>query len=105
MPLTPTQCKFFDGCSVPICPVDAHWRKRVMLKGESVCSYLREASKEGAERRFRGDPAEGMYHAANDALHELRESVYPLKIALEKASKAPSKLEQFELNVKKCRGY
>ena len=43
-----------------------------MLKGEGVCFYLREASKEGAERRFKGDPAEGMYQAANDVLHAIQ---------------------------------
>ena len=102
MPLTPSQCRFYETCSAPLCPVDLDWRKRVMLKGEAVCFYLREAVKEGAEERFKGRHAEDMYLAANDAMHDMKRSVYPLKIALEKASKAPSKLDQFELNVSKA---
>lgn len=105
MPLTPSQCRFYETCSVPLCPVDSDWRKRVMMKGEAVCFYLREAVKEGAETHFKGDPAEDMYLAANDAMHDMTTSVYPLKIALEKASKSQSKLRQFDLNVNKYKNY
>ena len=41
----PQQCKHFDRCNAPICPMDCQWHKRTHLDGEPVCIYLRELAK------------------------------------------------------------
>ncbi len=41
-------CPKFDNCSAPICPLDDNWELRPHLKGERVCYYLTEYSKEAA---------------------------------------------------------
>lgn len=44
-PVTPAECSKFEGCSAPLCPLDAEWQRRSYLKGEATCLYLRELVK------------------------------------------------------------
>ena len=53
-PLVPENCPKWNFCSAPICPLDSNCPDSCYLKGESVCFYLREAVKSGAEGRFWG---------------------------------------------------
>ena len=46
-------CKYFGGCSAPICPFDPDYAKRIYLNGEPVCMLMSEAMKKGAEARLR----------------------------------------------------
>lgn len=45
-------CNKYLSCSVPICPLDPDWNKRVMDDDEPVCFYLTEAVKAGAAEVF-----------------------------------------------------
>jgi hypothetical protein len=38
-------CPNWELCNAPICPLDADWQKRNMVRGEAVCRYLREYAK------------------------------------------------------------
>ena len=46
-------CKYFEGCSAPICPFDPDHAKRVYLNGEPACMLMSEAMQTGAEARLR----------------------------------------------------
>ncbi|WP_313420981.1 hypothetical protein [Moraxella sp. CTOTU49803] len=40
-----TDCKLFDSCNAPICPLDEQFICRQYLKGEPVCYFMSEAVK------------------------------------------------------------
>jgi len=46
------QCKHFDRCSAPICPLNDSWQKRTHLDGEPICIYLRELVKPDGKRNL-----------------------------------------------------
>ena len=66
--MTPTDCPKFNRCNASLCPLDEHWRRRSMTYGDSVCFYLTESVKDGAEARFKGVPDEGIYACARSSL-------------------------------------
>lgn len=50
--MKPISCPKWEKCSAPLCPLDPDLFKRWMLPNESVCHYLAEAVKDGAEAVF-----------------------------------------------------
>ena len=52
MSLRPDGCPKFERCNANVCPLDADWCRRVHLRGEPVCLWLREWSKAGGEARI-----------------------------------------------------
>jgi hypothetical protein len=51
-PQIPSDCPEYVRCSAPICPLDKDWVKRSYIAGESVCLFMRETVKAGAEERL-----------------------------------------------------
>lgn len=66
-----TKCPKFETCSANICPLDPLWRKRVHVKGDAVCFFLREAVKPGAQPRFEQSTPEGMHEEVVAALPDI----------------------------------
>lgn len=88
-----TQCPKFNRCSAALCPLDSGWQRRSMTREDSVCFYLAEASKEGAEARFKGVYDEPIYLQARSALPEMVASSNILKKRLERAARSGSRLD------------
>jgi hypothetical protein len=84
-------CPKFDNCSAPICPIDPEWKKRVHIKGDPVCFYMREHSKHGHRGQNRGVVAEELLKEVVRVYPEALSLYAPLKSALKKASCSPSK--------------
>src|SRR5690554_5239949 len=81
-------CPKFDQCSAPICPLDAAWRKRVMLRDESVCSYLLEYARENRPN-FEGGREGYIAKAVGRHYLDMVSRLYPLRKAVLRASKRP----------------
>jgi hypothetical protein len=64
-----------------------------MTREDSVCFYLTESVKDGAEARFKGVPDEGIYACARSSLPEMVAASNTLKKRLERASKTGSRLD------------
>jgi len=60
---TPESCLRFLKCNAPICPLDAEWRKRVLLSDDPTCFYLTESVKQDAEAVFQGAGLKELYAA------------------------------------------
>jgi hypothetical protein len=60
---TPESCPKFLKCNAPICPLDAAWRKRVLLSEDPTCFYLTESVKNDAETIFQGAGLNELYAA------------------------------------------
>ena len=91
-------CPKWHSCSAPICPF---WGGGIHLKDERVCFYLTESVKENAKANFEGA---GVGHIF-DELQTLAPSIiarwYPIRKALEKASRTGSRLTALSRN-RKC---
>lgn len=92
-------CPRYDSCSVPLCPLDAGWRKRAVVPGEAVCPYLRELGKPGDPReRFAGRYDSFVIDAAIVMHAALRDDPHPRYVAVVRAIEAsagtPSLIEQ-----------
>lgn len=90
--MTPRACPKFIGCTAPLCPIDADWRRRTMFASERVCFYLAEASKEGAAARFRGGTDEGTYLQAAQTMPAMVEAVGTLRRTLRRTALTPSRV-------------
>ena len=75
----PTDCPKFNGCSAPVCPLDADWRKRAHLDGERACFYLTEYAKPAARAMLRGVLPSDHYEALAVVFHEVLTRPGPLK--------------------------
>lgn len=85
-------CPKFNKCSAPLCPLDADWGKRSMLRGERVCFYLTEAVKEGAQERFSGETAQAILSRVRQVLPQMLTHSGYLSSRLQKSKKTGSKL-------------
>ena len=65
------QCPKWDSCNVPVCPLDAHWRKATQLHGEGACRWLREIGKQGGEARISPVLPREVYEKVSQAHREL----------------------------------
>lgn len=87
-----TECKRFAYCNANICPLDKDMFKRTYLKGEPVCPYLGEYSKPHARANMKGAIARKLYEAIDEAYPKVLSEYAPLKKALNRAAKTPSRL-------------
>jgi len=93
------QCPKYEGCEAPLCPLDEEWDKRKMLQNDNLCHYLCEASKEGVIERFKGRYDEPVLMQAFGLCKEMRRFSKALDRGLERASKAPSVIPMFQLDL------
>ena len=89
------ECKKFDSCSAPICPLDLDYKIRVHLRGDRVCLYLREYAKTVSRADLRGAISEEAYDLVAEAYSHILSRQQPdkfgqLKQAIVRASKTPS---------------
>lgn len=91
--MLPSNCPKFNKCSAALCPLDAQWKIRSMTPGDSICFYLSEGVKAGAEARFDGVSDEGIFNQARVALPEMIASSNTLKRRLERAAKNGSRVD------------
>jgi hypothetical protein len=92
-------CPRWDTCSVPLCPLDADWRKRAVVSGEAVCPYLRELGKAGdALARFEGRYDQFVVAAAARLHDGLRQEAHPRYVdvlrRIEESAATPTMIEQ-----------
>jgi hypothetical protein len=64
-----------------------------MVREDTVCFYLSEAVKDGAEARFKGVTDEGIFNQARLPLPEMIASSNTLKKRLERAAKTGSRVD------------
>lgn len=89
-----TDCKRFAYCNASICPLDPNMLNRVHLDGEPTCYLLREYSKPHARENLKGVIPRKLFKAVETA-HPIVFSRYaPLKKALNRAAKTPSRLNK-----------
>ena len=91
-PFVPNNCPKFSHCSAPICPIDRAWATRSYLKGEPICFYLLEYVKPGAQGRFQGSIAREIYEVIRLLHPEIVARYAPMRRALARARKTPSRL-------------
>lgn len=89
----PQDCKHFQKCSAPICPLDKDWHRRSYFDGEPVCYLLSEWPKEATRpfliRAIGGEMAQTLA----EVYPKVIEVYGPLKKRLERASRTPSRLK------------
>ena len=84
-------CPKFDHCSAPICPIDPEWQKRVHIKGDPVCFYLRQHAKDPLWGQKAGGVARKLISKVGEVYVEVVARYGPLKTALVRAEKSPVK--------------
>ena len=95
------ECKKFDSCSAPLCPLDRDWRSRKFLPEDRMCSYMLEYSKHG----FKGEfghflPSEQLVYVAsmyNATMGGDSPCAQTIIAKLEKAKKSPSRLDNLNI--------
>lgn len=92
-PTNPSLCPKFESCCAPICPMDADWRKRSHRKGERVCLYLREASKNGGTLENHGYLPKVMRELITKVYPEIVSRHGAVRLALERAARQGSKVQ------------
>jgi hypothetical protein len=85
-------CPKFEKCSAPICPLDANWRKRVLLNGDPTCFYLSESVKHGAQTVFEGAGLKDIYAAMVLAYPTITAKHPRIRRALERAKLTGSRM-------------
>jgi hypothetical protein len=89
-------CPNWESCNAPICPLDADWKKRNMLRGEAVCRYLREYAKvtsgKASNYFFQGSLPEEVQKVIAKAYPDILASHGRINSAMKRAAKTPSKL-------------
>lgn len=90
----PNPCPRFDRCDAPVCPLD-DWKASRHVKGEPVCFYLREATKQGASAPLTGDIPKELAEEVSIAHREIVSSPCSpfgdIRRRLLRAAKSPSK--------------
>jgi len=61
--VTPESCPRFLKCNAPICPLDADWRKRILLSDDPTCFFLTESVKRNAQTVFKVAGLKTLYWA------------------------------------------
>jgi len=84
-------CPKFDHCSAPICPIDPEWQKRVHIKGDPVCFYLRQHAKDPLWGQKTGSVASKLIDKVGEVYLAVIARYGPLKTALVRAEKSPVK--------------
>ena len=96
---TTNTCPKFHTCNSPICPLDKDWRKRVNDINDSICYYLIESVKEGAQARFEGALLGELYQVIVSVRGEISKHFKRIKKKLEVAENTPSRMQRkFNIN-------
>ena len=90
--MNPTDCPKFNGCSAPICPLDADWRKRTHLDGERACFFLSEYGKPAALPTLRRVLPDEHLQALVKVYPEVIARPGPLKKQLKRAAENPPRI-------------
>ena len=85
-------CPKFQGCSAPICPLDADWRKRSNHSEDKTCFYLLEGVKDGAERHFHDAQQGELYQAIRQVTPAILSRHSRIKSKVESAATAGSRM-------------
>lgn len=88
-----TECSHFQNCSAPICPLDEDWQMRTHLKGERVCFYLIEYSKEAARPILRGSLSADMYSRIVEVYSIVIDRVGVLRRQFKRSSNNPPRVK------------
>lgn len=91
----PGVCPRYIRCSASICPLDADWRLRRHLDGESVCGLLLELAKDGGEAVLRASLTAEVVATLTTLAPSILASQGPVRRAYDKASKTGSRLRSF----------
>tara|TARA_Y100000588_G_scaffold250656_1_gene265179 strand:+ start:2062 stop:2397 length:336 start_codon:yes stop_codon:yes gene_type:complete len=84
-------CPKFECCSAPICPIDPEWKKRVHIKGDPVCFYLRQHAKDALWGQKAGCVARELVAKVGEAYPEVIVRYAPIKTSLARAARSPAK--------------
>lgn len=87
-------CPRFERCGAPVCPFDSAYRSTEMLRNEAVCHYLREHAKPAGPQRVTDTLGERLSNQIQEAYDWCMENMYPMRKALQRASKTRSKTDQ-----------
>jgi len=98
----PTDCPKWSRCTAPICPLDPDWRNRRMLKGESICAYLLEASRHHGRLPERVNVTQGLRSAIAEAYPQIKLAAYPIQRRLRRAAVAGPRLGRKPGSRDKC---
>lgn len=93
--VAPGSCPRYTRCSAPICPLDADWRLRRHLEGESVCGLVLELAKDGGEATLRASLTGEVVATLATLAPSILAAQGPVRRAYEKASKTGSRLRSF----------
>ena len=92
---TPESCPKFLKCNAPICPLDAEWRKRILLREDPTCFYLTESVKNDAASVFQVAGL-GELYAALVRVSKLITARHPrIHSALERSKLTGSRMTRF----------
>jgi hypothetical protein len=84
--MRPHQCPKYRHCNAPICPLDAHWKKRIYRKGEAICFYMLEAQKPKASSIFQGEIPAEICQAISIIIEDVKSKHAALRARLDRAS-------------------
>jgi hypothetical protein len=92
----PESCPRFLKCNAPICPLDADWQKRVLLREDPTCFLLTESVKNGAKTHFNGAGLKELYSAMVFAYPSITAQHKRIQKALERAKLSGSRITRFQ---------
>ena len=84
-------CSKFENCSAPICPLDPESHKRVYLKNERVCAWVREGVKHHGEAVLSGTLDPFLQKVILDHCSSITPSNVPYYSRVKHFSKSPSR--------------
>ena len=87
------QCPKYNKCGAIMCPLYDRWRDTRTKKNDpKTCFYLTEASKRGAEERFKGRKDEVIFRTALRQMPFMKKHCCELRRRLEKSSLSGSRI-------------
>ena len=88
------RCPKFDRCRAPICPLDANWRLRTHVSGDTVCYLALEAVKDGADSRLAQRISEETLLDVRIQLPAIRSRWGTINSALDRAALTGSRIDR-----------
>jgi hypothetical protein len=79
-------CPKWGGCNAPVCPLYDEWAKCSMQSDESVCFYLSEYVKDGAEARFQAAGLNHIHRRIGEVLPEIVDAYGRIRRALDRSA-------------------
>jgi hypothetical protein len=87
-------CPKSDACNAPCCPVDSKWNRRAVLNDDSICYYLLESAKDGAQARFEGAGLGEFYRRVVAVSPLMQERFSRIRRKVSDAAKSGSRMER-----------